>query len=284
MNFSDNVNTGAFQMKSNEQYAEHIKREGIRLSLKFNLPPLSGSSDKQIGFGEDSRTKFVLKFEKMQQSLSSAVLADIQQNWLSHTDARFWIDNKNAYKTYFVKALEQIPLPGVSVPSVAVADLPSHSGIISYQKLPDMVIIDDSNDEKVTVTFPANMDLSGLLNSAGFCKVSDSEYFLKSGYADVERTGVVERLLVRIPQMEYPLKYIKHTAPTRPHDGYLFVDDSGKLAVKCMTAAVYRAASHIGYQVVYLDSADKSALKEFLKAYDVDVPESVKALSGVLND
>lgn len=283
MVINDSLNNGASHLRSNEQYAEHIRREGVRLSQKFSLPPLSGSSDKQIGFGEDSRTKFLLKFEKMQQSLSPDILADIQQNWLSHTDSRFWIDNKNAYKTYFVKALEQTPLLGVSVPSIA-ADLPSNSGIVSYQRLPDMVIIDDSADDRITVTFPSNMDLSGFLLSVGFSKVSDSEYVFMSGYSDVERVGISERLLVKIPQNGYPMKYLKHVEPEKPHDGYLFVDDSGKMAVKCMTAAVYRAASHIGYQIVYLDKADKSALRNFLRAYDIDVPESLMKLREENND
>lgn len=284
MYFNDSLNNGASQMRSNEQYAEHIKREGVRLSQKFNLPPLSGSSDKQIGFGEDSRTKFLLKFEKMQQSLSAAVIADIQQNWLSHTDSRFWIDNKGAYKSYFVRALEQAPLPGVSVSSGVVADLPSNSGIVSYQKLPDMVIIDDSADDRITVTFPLSMDLSGFLLSVGFTRVSDSEYVFMSGYSDVERVGISERLLVKIPQNGYPMKYLKHVEQEKPHDGYLFVDESGRMAVKCMTAAVYRAASHIGYQIVYLDKADKSALRDFLRAYDIGVPDSLKGVSGGNND
>lgn len=284
MIINDNVNNGASQLRSNEQYAEHIKKESIRLSLKFNLPPLSGSSDKQISFGEDSRAKFLIKYEKFQQSLSPAILADIRQNWLSHTDSRFWIDNKNAYKTYFVKSLEQTSLPVSSAVPAMPANIPPVLNIVPFQKLPDMVIVDDSQDDKILVTFPENMDLSGLLLSFGFSKVSDSEYCLMSGYADVERNGISERLLVKIPQLGYPLKYLKHIESPKPHDGYLFVDDSGRLAIRCMTSAVYRAASHIGYQIVYLDNADKSALKDFLSAYDVDVPDCLRGKFEVKND
>lgn len=279
------INNGTSQMmRSNEQYAEHIKKEGVRLFQKFNLPPLSGSSEKQIGFGEDSRTKFLLKFEKMQQMLSPAVIDDIQQNWLPHVDSRYWIDNKNAYKTYFVQCLEQTSLSAVTPKAPSVENAQPALRIMHYQNVPDMVIIDDSDDDKVSVTFPDTMNLSGLLSNSGFDKVSECEYALKSGYADVQRIGIVERLLVRISQLEYPLKYLKHVEPAKPHDGYLFVDDAGKLAIKCMTTAVYRAASHLGYQIVYLDAADKSALKDFLKAYDIDVPESLKSLRGGDNE
>lgn len=280
---SGNINSNEVSNTGNrEAFIEHIKREGVRLTSLYGLSPIGSGSPKQVAFAEDVRTKFLIDFEKRSLSLSDADRESISREWLSHLDARFWLDNKDRAKQFFKgnggAVFVQSAIP-VSAPAPVQMAAPVQAAAPASLPGFSFVVFDCSDGEILRVSFSAGCDVSEILKQFKFTPLNPFEWVYMLSSDSVNRPRLIEDVTREIIHKGFPFKQIPFAPPEKPHDGYLRMVD-GKLCIDCMSTAVFRAFSHIGYQRVFLDKADKEQIKDLLKQYDVSVSADVSGFGG----
>ena len=242
------------QGESNDSqfWKQKLAQQNILLCDKYSIPAITEGSPKQIPWATDLRAKFLIEFDKIQSSLDESLRQEILQNWLSHIDARHWIDNKKiTFKMYLAMHGSQAKLPENTLP------------------IRSTIEIDTRDSNQVTVhTIDGSLD--AVLSASGFTTESENTWIRQIAQTDVERTGLVESLSMQILQMGKAMKILSNPAPMPYHDAQLIVRD-GKLCVICNTEATYRAFSHIGSRLIFLDGADKDKLKSTISMYDVGI-------------
>ncbi len=246
------------QGDSNESqfWKQKLAQQNILLCDKYGIPSITNGSPKQIPWATDLRAKFLIDFDSVQSTLDESIKQEILQ-WLSHTDARHWIDNKKiTFKMFLAMHGSQARLTENT--------LPIHSTIE----------IDTRDSSKVTV-HTTDKELDGILSGFGFTAYAENVWIRQIAQNDVERTGLVETLSMQILQMGKAMKILSNPAPLPYHDAQIMVHD-GKLCVICNTEATYRAFSHLGSRLIYLDGADKEKLKSTISMYDVGITKDAE--------
>lgn len=272
----NNINMNEVPIDRNRAaFIEHIKREGIRLTSIYGLDPISSGSPKQNAFAEDIRTKFLIDFEKKSASLSESDKEAVKQEWLSHLDARFWLDNKEKAKRFFKEAAVFVQKPISAAPAAAPVKVEAPGALPGFA----FVIFDCSKNDILKISFSAGCNVTDILQQFNFTPVSPFEWVYMVSVESVNRSRIIEEVTREIISKGFPFKRIPYVPPEAPHDGYLRVVD-GKLCIDCGNMAVFRAFSHIGYQRVYLDKARKEQIQDLLKQYDVLVMPEVTGFEG----
>lgn len=249
-------------------YREHLNKQIILLSDKYNLSPLSGA-EKQIAWATDIRIRFVEALDKHRGELSDSAFRSVTNQILSQTESRWWIDHRDqSFDEYlsFAKTISLVDDSGDVLPR--------------YEKPSDVVFI-DAERERIEVSYYKPETISEILQRHSFV-MDGNKWIREIPLDDSTRQGVIDSLCLTLLSGGFTARVQHPPKPEPIRDGLIKIVD-GRLCVEARTEAVYKAASRLGKRVVWLDGVDRSEIQKFVSSYDIGISDDASQTLGGLH-
>jgi hypothetical protein len=243
------------------KYREHLDKQIILLSDKYQLPKITGVG-KQIPWAIDIRIKFIEAYDKRKSGLSPDTSHSFLEMVNSHVESRWWIDHK---EMSFEDIITELRVDTKSDNKIQTTFVDNNKSDIA-----DSIIIDTQDDRVLIVRSKKSDDVTLILEKYKFVfEVGGCEWIRNVSITDPERVGVVESLSLSLLQNGFTLRVITRPPPEIIHDGTISVVNN-RLCIIARTEPVYKAASRLGSRIVWIDRKYVDELKDIIEKYDVD--------------
>lgn len=280
------------------EYRSRLDRLIATLTVKYNLPPLTGAA-KQIPWANDIRIKFIDTFDKKINTLTPEEIHAVYTHILPQNTSRWWIDRKDAAHTELIiyaktinsitaqtqiqtpQTLQAQPYRQIQTPQTLQAQ--PYQQIQTNPALPEKytpaeppaqntaeqnLITIDTRDSKTIKIHTQNPEtIRSIMEQNGFHK-EENIWTKHQPKTDEKRTPMIETICLTLLAEGHIAKVLTAPTPEPPHEGCIKLID-GKLCIDTKTTHLWKAASQIGTKRIWLETARKEEIQTLIRNFDI---------------